>query len=742
MNAPNKPPSYAKPPPPSAALALAYIQKHPSRKLFPCRGKSGPCIKDNLAQASNDPAQIIKWAKEFAAPDLMWACSPKVSGIFCIDIDVGNGKIGEKSWGVLRDEVLLMDGVLIADTETGATPSGGRHFIFEGEHKFSQGRLGRTPDLPAAKSSNVDCPNYFMIPGQGGYKLINDVPAMQAPPSLQLRVKPPRPDKKREPSGEAIPLDVFKRMLAATTYTGGPAGLDDRHTYNGWLNFLFAAHDAAGGDEGDYLESVIEWSLADPNQDWDKPTSRELVEDKWRSITDGDAMSAAPITRGTWIEYLRQTGQGGLAAQAAATSGTTAAEDFAADSITDEEIEAYFVKPQEDIAPDVRGIGDNSGGLVVFGLDTVKSRNVDFIWPGRLARGKHTALAGIGGIGKSQITIDVAARVTTGSAWPDIKEIRAAGWSKNLERAPQGYVIIMSAEDAPDDTILPRLIAAGGDPKFVKFLSMVKDDKGNERKFNLQTDLAALRKYCLALGYVVLIVIDPASSYMGGDIDAGKNTKVRHVLDPITKLAEDLQCAIVSITHFRKGTSAKAVEKVMDSVAFVNAPRCALAVYEDPSDIGADFDSPGYVMLRLKSNLPGTPPVGLAYRIEGVEGGSPALTDYRDGTPIKTSKIVWQGKTDLTADQVAQMENDKGTPKLDEARKFLADALPEGILKPVAEVMAQAEAEGLAPDTVKRAKRALKVKAKKSGPEAGAPWVWYRGRDLDFDDADPTKDGE
>ena len=332
MNAPTKqPPSYAKLNAP-LAVALAYVAKHPGRKLFPCRGKSGPCIKDNLAMASNDPAQLKAWSIEFAAPDLMWACSPKVSGIFCIDVDVGKNKdgtpkIGAKSWQVLRDDVAQADGgVLIADTESNNTPSGGRHFIFEGDHKFSQGRLGRTPDLPPGQSSNVDCPNYFMIPGQGGYTIKLDKPAMKAPPTLQARVTPPRPNKKREASGPAIPLDTFRKMLTATTYSGGPPGLDDRHTYGGWLNFLFAAHDAAGGDEGDYLEAVIEWSLADQNQDWDKPTSRELVEDKWRSITDGDAMLANPITRASWIEYLKATGNGALAAQA--TTKTTAADDF------------------------------------------------------------------------------------------------------------------------------------------------------------------------------------------------------------------------------------------------------------------------------------------------------------------------------------------------------------------------------------------------------------------------------
>lgn len=711
-------PSYAKVKRPKCARdhALAILSTRPQTYFF----QIAPNTKDgNLpvgwqANANtNDPKVIASWPDN---ANIGLSCQK--SGLVPMDVDIKPGKVGAET-----EEWLQFEHGPLPATYTVRTGSGGLHYYFDA-----------TADVPArtarqnAFGPDVDLPPFVVIAGSvvngKRYSVLIDAPVAPAPSWFQSYLKEPeKPQKNTEPSAPAVPLDVFRRMLAVTPYTGGPAGLDDRHSYQGCLNFLMAAHEAAGGESGDYLEAVTEWCLNDPNPDWSTPTSAEWVAAKWESFSDPNTRKGLSIERGSWFKLITAIGRADLIPQ------PSASDDFAGDPLDAVTINAAIVA---DMTARAKRKAINSDGLIVFGLDTVKARNVDFIWPGRLARGKHTALAGIGGIGKSQITIDMAARVSNGSAWPDIKEIKAAGWPKSLERAPQGYTIIMSAEDAPDDTILPRLIAAGGNPKFVQCLSMVKDADGKERKFNLQTDLERLKKYCLALGNVVLIVIDPASSYMGGDIDAAKNTKVRHVLDPITKLAEDLQCAIVSITHFRKGTSAKAVEKVMDSVAFVNAPRCALAVYEDPSDIGADFDAPGYVMLRLKSNLPGAPPVGLSYRIEGVEGGSDELTDYRDGSPIKTSRVVWQGKTDLTADQVAQMENDKGTPKLDEARKFLIGVLPEGEPKPVADVMAEAEAEGLAPDTVKRAKRALKVKAKKSGPEAGAPWVWYRGREIDL----------
>jgi hypothetical protein len=35
-------------------------------------------------------------------------------------------------------------------------------------------------------------------------------------------------------------------------------------------------------------------------------------------------------------------------------------------------------------------------------VSSLKIRNIDFVWLGRLARGKHTCIAGEGGLGKSR----------------------------------------------------------------------------------------------------------------------------------------------------------------------------------------------------------------------------------------------------------------------------------------------------------------------------------------------------
>jgi putative DNA primase/helicase len=74
-------------------------------------------------------------------------------------------------------------------------------------------------------------------------------------------------------------------------------------------------------------------------------------------------------------------------------------------------------------------------------LDVVRMADVtpvpiEWLWEKRIAVGKVFVLAGNGGVGKSTILCDWAARITTGDVWPDGA---AAG--------PAGSVIILASED-------------------------------------------------------------------------------------------------------------------------------------------------------------------------------------------------------------------------------------------------------------------------------------------------------
>jgi putative DNA primase/helicase len=322
---------------------------------------------------------------------------------------------------------------------------------------------------------------------------------------------------------------------------------------------------------------------------------------------------------------------------------------------------------------------------------------VEWLWPGRLAVGKHTCLAGEPGASKSQLTMSVSAAVTTGGEWPCREG-----------RAPQGSVIILSAEDGAADTIVPRLHAAGADLGSVNIVKAVRQGKG-QRAFNLQLDLALLEKEVERIGDVVLIVIDPVSSYMG-KTDSHKNAEVRGVLEPIGEFAERMRVAVLSVTHFSKagaGTTTKALHRFIGSIAFVGAPRIALAVIEDEQNGRR-------LLLHAKNNL-APPPQGLAYRIKEKIVGEV-------GHAVTAPYVVWDSDpVTITANEALAADAgsgaDKGFPR-EEAKDFLQQMLADGP-QDVDALNAQAKALGIAEKTLKRARADLGVRATKGDFKGG-----------------------
>jgi hypothetical protein len=375
-------------------------------------------------------------------------------------------------------------------------------------------------------------------------------------------------------------------------------------------------------------------------------------------------------------------------------------------------------------------------GLRIIRADQITLENLQFIWKYVLARGVHTAMAGEGGQGKSQVAYSIAASCVTGGKLPD------------GSKAPQGSVVFLNAEDSTGTMFAPRMRAAImqvlGDKakpeaikaamaKVIKVQSVASSE--GETKFSLQDDLGKLKDLCDEIGDVVLVTIDPASSYMGGVLDGRQNTQVRAVLDPISKLAEDADIAVLSVSHFNKGTSAKAVNRVMDSVAFVTAPRAVWGVFPDPDDIEGGNDAPR-LFVQLKSNMGPANFPGWSYKMKMKNVG-----DDPDGKAIEATCVEWTGRATMSADQIVATENEKASPRMDEAEAFLQRALANRDPPPLVEDVKQAaEDADIMPTTLMRAKRKLGVIATK--PETpGGPRRWVLPRvespTLIFDDANP-----
>jgi putative DNA primase/helicase len=287
----------------------------------------------------------------------------------------------------------------------------------------------------------------------------------------------------------------------------------------------------------------------------------------------------------------------------------------------------------------------------------------------------------------------------------------ALAWPNDEGRAPQGNVILLTAEDDPADTVVPRLVAAGADLDRVEIIKMVReyDSKAGverQRAFSLVRDLEKLRAKIAKVGSVVLIVIDPISAYLGvGEVDSFRDTDVRAVLD--------VRAAVLTIMHFNKKVDVlNLMLRICNSIAFAAASRHAFGIVDDADNMRKLF-------VRGKNNLARKDDRALAFRFDEREVG----IDRRNGKPIVASYIVWEaGYVDVTAAEALQAVTENKAPGARAAaKKFLLCMLKGGPVL-VAEIEEAAKAEHIAIRTLARAKAALNILAKKDGPDG--KWTW------------------
>ncbi len=321
----------------------------------------------------------------------------------------------------------------------------------------------------------------------------------------------------------------------------------------------------------------------------------------------------------------------------------------------------------------------------------IQPKQLRWVWLNRIPAGKLSLIVGDPDKGKSLITLDMAARISTGRPFPD---------GAPCER---GSAIILSAEDDAEDTIRPRLEAAEADLSRVHWFEAVRvpqrDGKQSERTFSLESDINTLHDAIKQHPDVRVIFIDPISAYLGGT-ESQKNAEVRGLLGPLKGFTASTGVTVVGVTHFRK-SSGPAIHRSIDSIAFAAAARAVWGVAADPED------TEKRIMLRIKGNL-SLDPGGLAYRIK-VDSGLP--------------RIAWEpGAVNLQADDVmGGLESREDTSERQEAAQWLREFLADGP-KPVREVQKQADKAGFSWATVRRAKATMGLCKKQTGFHGG--WQW------------------
>jgi hypothetical protein len=333
---------------------------------------------------------------------------------------------------------------------------------------------------------------------------------------------------------------------------------------------------------------------------------------------------------------------------------------------------------------------------VLLRLSEVSPQPVRWLWRSRIPLGKVTVVDGDPGLGKSLLSTDIAARVTTIETMPD-------GTESDLHE-PVG-VVILSAEDELADTIRPRLEVAGADLSRVVALAAI--NTGDDTRLPVLSDLEEIREAIRQVD-ARLVIIDPLMAYLPGKIDSHRDQDIRRSLAPLAALAAETGVAVLVIRHLNKAEGRNALYRGGGSIGIIGAARSGLLVAKDPED------EDRRILVVTKSNLAKLPPA-LAYRITANANEIPSLS--------------WEGTTDHTAASLlAQPVNGEDRSTLEEAKDFLRDVLASGAV-PARDIQKQADQAGISYATLRRAKTALTLIVRKQGgffskDRESQQWCW------------------
>lgn len=323
-----------------------------------------------------------------------------------------------------------------------------------------------------------------------------------------------------------------------------------------------------------------------------------------------------------------------------------------------------------------------------------ESRDVSWLWPGRIPLGMLTLMEGDPKVGKSTLTLDIAARASRGDPMPE----ESAG----IEPV---HIVLVSDEDPTEEVTRPRLEAAGADLDRVHKFEIQEATDSEPRPLTIcPEDVPLLEERVTGCG-AKLVIVDPIVAYMPDGTDTNSDHQVRRVLRLLSPIAVRTGAAFVVIRHWRKSESGNALYRGGGSIGFAGAARSILSVGYDPEDA----EKRRRVLAVAGSNVAPTAP-SLSFRLAVEDGAS-------------LPRVHWQGISKHTASDLTQSQTVSAGRKADDL--ILELVTRDGT--PSDDILAEAEDRDISEKTLRRRAHKKGI-SREAGTiyqrEGGGPWFW------------------
>jgi DNA repair protein RadA/Sms len=329
---------------------------------------------------------------------------------------------------------------------------------------------------------------------------------------------------------------------------------------------------------------------------------------------------------------------------------------------------------------------DDGCRFVFTSLDKIVPKPVDWLWQNYIPAGCVTILEGDPGAGKTLVLADLAARVSNGFLAPDRQP---AFDEPGYDPAPSPELVWWFAgHDDLEETLAPRLRAAGANPSLVRIIEGTEDMKKQLcRKVSFPEDFDPLWKCKGAAPR--LVIVDLLSAFCGGSLNHQRAVKA---LREFARFAEATGAAVVVVRPLNRRVGALASERGSAGAALAAEARSVLLLGSHPNDPQRQ------VLAAVKCNLCAKPP-SQEWAIVESDGESPV------------PRVSWLGPSAVHADELVKTSRPTPAPSPFEQKKveeWLGEKLKAGP-KLAKEINEQAKLDDVPPILLRRAQISLGV---------------------------------